>query len=159
MKTSVKILLFAITATSFASCASSNNPTSDTTAATTASATGVEENPYGGFPVDPPAPGETVLTVTVGGVDRNYSLEQLAQLEATTVTLYEPFIQEDATFTGVELSILFEESSITGESSVKTVALNEYSYANTAAAFTGSDAILAYKQNGMPIAMDRGGPI
>ena len=157
MKTSAKILLFAITATSFASCASSNNPTSDTTAATTVAT--IEENPYGGFPVDPPAPGETVLTVTVGGVDRNYSLEQLAQLEATTVTLYEPFIQEDATFTGVELSILFEESAISGEDSVNTIALNEYSYSNTAATFTGSGAILAYKQNGMPIAMDRGGPI
>lgn len=154
MKTLAKILFFAITTASVASCSSSNDLTSDTTAAAT-----VEENPYGGFPVDPPAPDETVLTVTVGGVDRNYSLEQLAQLGATTVTVYEPFIQTDATFTGVELSVLFEESAITGEDSVKTIALNEYSYSNTAAAFAGSDAILAYKQNGMPIAMDRGGPI
>jgi len=154
VKTLAKILFFAIAVSSVASCSSSNDLTSDTTTAAT-----VEENPYGGFPVDPPAPDETVLTVTVGGVDHNYSLEQLAQLGATTVTVYEPFIQRDSTFTGVELSVLFEESAITGEDSVKTVALNEYSYSNTATAFTGSDAILAYKQNGMPIAMDRGGPI
>lgn len=157
MKTLTKILFFAIAVSSVASCSSSNDLTSDTTAA--AKAATVEENPYGGFPVDPPAPDETVLTVTVGGVDHNYSLEQLAQLGATTVTVYEPFIQRDSTFTGVELSVLFEESAITGEDSVKTIALNEYSYSNTAAAFAGSDAILAYKQNGMPIAMDRGGPI
>ena len=119
----------------------------------------IAENPYGGFPVDPPAPGETVLTVTVRGVDHNYSLEQLEQLGATTVTVFEPFIQKDSTFTGVELSVLFEELAITGEDSVKTVALNEYSYTNTARAFTGSGAILAYEQDGMPIAMDRGGPI
>lgn len=159
MRTLAKILFLAITATSVAGCASSNDLASDTTVAATATVTGVEENPYGGFPVDPPAPDEVVLTVTVGGVDRNYTLEQLAQLGATTVTLYEPFIQVDATFTGVELSVLFEESAISGEDSVNTIALNEYAYANTAATFTGTGAILAYKQNGMPIAMDRGGPI
>lgn len=157
MKYLAKVMFLAIATTSVAGCASSNDLASDTTAAATVATVG--ENPYGGFPIDPPAPDETVLTVTVGGIDRNYSLEQLAQLEATTVTLYEPFIQEDATFTGVELSVLFEESAISGDDSVNTIALNEYSYANTAAAFSGSGAILAYKQNGMPIAMDRGGPI
>jgi len=157
VKKLAKILFFAIAVSSVASCSSSNDQSSDTTAAATVAP--LEENPYGGFPIDPPAPDETVITVTVGGVDHNYSLEQLAELVATTVTVYEPFIQSDSTFTGVELSVLFDESAITGEDSVKTVALNEYSYSNTAAAFADSGAILAYKQNGMPIAMDRGGPI
>ena len=155
MKTLTKIVLFAIIATSIGSCARSNDLVSDTTAA----ATPVGENPYGGFPVDPPAPDETVLTVTVRGKDYTYSLEQLAQLEAITVKVFEPFIQRDSTFTGIALSVLFEQTAIAGEDSVKTVALNEYSYTNTALAFTGSDAILAYKQDGFPIAMDRGGPI
>ncbi len=157
MKFFAKILCVAITATTAAGCSSANDMSSDTT--TAGVETPVAENPYGGFPVDPPAPNEIVLTVTVGNVDHHFSLEQLAQLGAITVSLYEPFIQEDATFTGVELSKLFEESAISGTDLVHTIALNDYSYANTAEEFTGSGAILAYEQNGVPIPMDRGGPI
>ena len=132
MKTLVRILFIVATVTSIISCSNSNDTASDTTAA-------VEGNPYGGFPVDPPAPNETVLTVTVRGKVHTYSLEQLAELGATTVKLYEPFIQKDSTFTGVALSVLFAETAIVGEDSVETVALNEYAYTNTAAAFSGSD--------------------
>lgn len=155
MRYSAKILVLAIAAASVAGCSSANDSASDTAATTGV----ITENPYGGSAIDPPAPNEIVLTVTAGGVDRDYSLEQLAQLGATTVTLYEPFIMANATFTGVELSKLFEESAISGGDLVDTIALNDYTYSIAVREFTDSGAILAYLQNGMPVAMDRGGPI
>ena len=54
---------------------------------------------------------------------------------------------------------IFEATGITGSDIANTVALNEYTYSNTADKFIGSSAVIAFEQNGQPIAMDRGGPI
>ncbi|MEK7295121.1 MAG: molybdopterin-dependent oxidoreductase, partial [Actinomycetota bacterium] len=88
-----------------------------------------------------------------------FTLESLAELPATKVDLYEPFILTRSSFVGVSLADLFDSVGIKAEDKIDTVALNEYRYANTAEKFTASDGLLAYEQNGEPIPMDRGGPV
>jgi len=119
----------------------------------------VEDNPYGGPAVDPPAPDEVILTVKVRGKSTTFSLNQLSDLAVTDTQLFEPFIKQNSQFTGVAIAEIFEATGITGSDIANTVALNEYTYSNTADKFIGSNAVIAFEQNGQPIAMDRGGPI
>jgi hypothetical protein len=118
----------------------------------------VEENPYGGFPVDPPAPNEVVLTVT-GSSSRDYTMSELENLATSEITILEPFAQQTETFRGVPLADLFDESGLQAEQQVATIALNDYRYADSVDAFVSSDGILAVSRNGGPIPMDQGGPI
>lgn len=119
----------------------------------------VEENPYGGPDVDSPAPDEVVLTVRLRGTQTTFSLSQLSALPVTELQLFEPFIKQNSQFTGVAMSEIFNATSISGSDIANTIALNEYTYSNTAEKFIGSNAVIAYEQNGQPIPMDRGGPI
>ena len=109
--------------------------------------------------VDPPLPNETILQVNIRGTVTEYSLESLEKLPVTTVELLEPFIQTRSSFTGISLADLFSAVGIEDADSVSTIALNDFRYINTAKEFTASDGLLAYKQNGKSIPMDRGGPI
>jgi hypothetical protein len=54
---------------------------------------------------------------------------------------------------------LFKLVDIQPDDNVLTVALNDYSYANFAREFVGTEAFLAYEQDGSAILMSRGGPI
>lgn len=127
--------------------------------ADTASVPAEAENPYGAGIIDPPLPDEPILTVTKAGKSLTYSLNQLRELEATSAEVYEPFVLGNASFTGVALSVLFDAVGITDDDEVKTLAINEYVYADTAKDFTTSEGILAYEENGNDISVDRGGPI
>ena len=134
---------------------SSSDSSSDTTVVSPVAT----DNPYGAGLVDPPQPRESILQVDVRGVVTGFTLESLAELPATKVDLYEPFILTRSSFVGVSLADLFDSVGIKAEDKIDTVALNEYRYANTAEKFTASDGLLAYEQNGEPIPMDRGGPV
>lgn len=117
-----------------------------------------DSNPYGSFDVDPPAPGEIILTVE-GGAIADLSLEDLKELPVATVTVLEPFVQETHTYDGVLLEILFDIADVDLAVDVDTIALNDYRFQDGAEALVDAGAIVAYAEDGEPIAMDRGGPV
>ena len=127
-------------------------------AASTPSASAAVENPYGGFPVDPPADDEVVLTVT-GTESIDYTMPELEALAQVESTINEPFVGLQQSFTGVELETLFEASGIELTDTVSTIALNDYKYDDAASAFVGSKGMLALTRDGSIIPMDQGGPI
>lgn len=138
-------------------CSSGNEDSSSTTTAKSAPTT---ENPYGAdIEVDPPAPGETVLTVTSPTGEKTYSLEQIAALGSQSVTINEPFVNKKQTFSAVPLEALLAPSGLTGSQMIDTTAINEYEYSNTAQSFVDGEALLAYELNGKPIPYDQGGPV
>lgn len=136
-------------------CAAGNDEVAEDLAVDTST---VSENPYGGFPVDPPAPDETVLSLE-GATSLELSLDDLREMPSTTVTILEPFVQQTATFEGVDLEALLALSDIGSDAVLETVALNEYIFEDSAQALVDAGAIIAYAENGGIIAMDRGGPI
>lgn len=132
--------------------------TSEVGAANKPSPSATAENPYGGFPVDPPADDEIVLTVT-GTETIDYTMPELEALAQVEVTISEPFVNLEQTFAGVELETLFEASGIELTDTVATIALNDYKYEDKGSAFVDSKGILALSRDGDIIAMDQGGPI
>ena len=139
------------------SCSSGNEDSSSTTTAKSAPTT---ENPYGAdIEVDPPASGESVLTVTGPAGEKTYSLEQIAALGPETVTINEPFVNKKQTFTAVPMEALLAPSGLTGSQMIDTTAINEYVYSNTAESFVSGGALLAYELDGKPIPYDQGGPV
>jgi hypothetical protein len=116
------------------------------------------ENPYGGFPIDPPAADEVVLTIT-GSQSRDYTMGELDELATQEVTILEPFVKQVETFRGVPLSELFLDNGISSGSQVATIALNDYRYTDSVDAFTASSGLLAVSRDGKAIPMDEGGPI
>jgi len=120
----------------------------------TASAT----NPYGGFPVDPPAATDVVLTVT-GTSTVNFTYAELQDMATEQVAIHEPFIGKDQSFSGIPLAELFTRAGIAPTDKVDTVALNDYHFADTAAKFEDAKGVLAVLRAGSPIPMDQGGPI
>lgn len=130
----------------------------DTSDATPSEDLAAAENPYGGFPVDPPAADEVVLTIT-GTAARDYTMGELLESASQEVTILEPFVQQVETFQGIPLSELFSDNGLSAGSQVTTIALNDYRYTDSVEAFTNSNGILAVSRDGEPIPMDEGGPI
>lgn len=119
----------------------------------------VADNPYGGIDVPPPSPDETVLTIVNAGEALSLSLVDLREFESVEETVFEPFVKAEITFAGVSMADLFEAAGIEPSDEVITVALNEYTYTNLAEEFVGTDAFVAFEQDGGAIPMDRGGPL
>jgi hypothetical protein len=122
------------------------------------SPTEAPENPYGGFPIDPPADDEVVLSI-----DGNPGLElTYAEMQARATVTYdivEPFVARAESFTGVLLSDLAQEAGLPADAQVTTLALNGYEYADSLATLVDSDAMIAVFRDGEIIPMDEGGPI
>ena len=116
------------------------------------------DNPYGGFDVPPPAPDDIVLSVD-GPAPLELSLVDLQGFPRTSVTIVEPFVQEEHTYEGVLLEEIFTRAGISPDTTVDTVALNDYRYSDVAEVLIASGAILAFFEDGEPIAMNRGGPL
>lgn len=131
----------------------------DDTAGASESVPVIEENPYGASDIESPAIDEVILTVRANGKQTTFSLAQLLEFPVSDFNIYEPFIKQNSQFSGVAMSEIFKTTGISGSDIATTIALNEYAYSNTADKFIGSNAVIAYEQNGSPIAMDRGGPI
>lgn len=119
----------------------------------------VGENPYGGVDVPPPTPDEPILSIVNRGEALSLSLDDLREFDQVKETVFEPFVKAEMTFVGVTMADLFEAAGIESSDEVFTVALNEYVYTNFAQEFVGTDAFVAYEQDGGPIAMDQGGPL
>jgi len=113
---------------------------------------------YGGFPVDPPADDEVVLTI-VGSRTVELTMGELDALALRRVTFVEPFVKVEQTFRVVALADLLELAGIAPGDTVDTIALNDYRYRDTARALLDADALLAVGRDGGPIPMNAGGPI
>jgi hypothetical protein len=118
----------------------------------------VDQEIYGGFPIDPPAPDEVVLTLE-GDVRVELTMSELEAMAVAEVTLDEPFVRRRETFRVIPLEALFELAGIGDDETVQTIALNDYRYSDRAGALRAADALLAVARDGQPIPMDAGGPI
>lgn len=132
---------------------------SDDQSATSTVETATTDNLYGGVDVPPPTPDEPILDIANSGDVTSYSLNDLREFTLVEETVFEPFVKSDSTFVGVSMADLFEAAGIEPSDEVITIALNEYIYTNFASEFTGTDAFVAFEQDGGPIPMDRGGPL
>lgn len=154
MRRSVVVFSSLMLITGFAACSGESSEESQST-----TAAAVVENPYGGPDVPPPSPGEPILKLINGEKTLSLSLDDLRQLPQIEAKVFEPFVKSEILFKGVSMDELFKLVDIQPDDNVLTVALNDYSYANFAREFVGTEAFLAYEQDGSAILMSRGGPI
>jgi len=138
---------------SLSACASEVEDSQSTTT------TAVNENPYGGPDVPPPSPDEPILKLINGEKTLSLSLNDLRDLPQVEARVFEPFVKSEISFKGVAMNELFRLVDIESDDNVLTVALNDYTYSNYAREFVGTEAFLAYEQEGGAILMSRGGPI
>ena len=117
------------------------------------------KNPYGTGNVDPAAPNEVILTITKGSKKVEFAYPRLQKLKQSTITIYEPFLKKRQSFTVIPLKNLFNLAGISGKDRVKTLALNDYLFTESAENFISANTYLAIKVNGQPIGYDQGGPI
>jgi len=150
-----------VAALSLTACASSSDGAGSSAApSTSASASPSETNPYGAAVVDPLGPDEPVITLSGGTAGTvGLTLAELEALGTETVTIYEPFVKKQQTFTGVPLSAVLDRDGIASTQTIDTIALNDYEYSSLASALEDSDAILATQRDGEPIPYDQGGPV
>ncbi|MGD9957058.1 MAG: molybdopterin-dependent oxidoreductase [Candidatus Nanopelagicales bacterium] len=133
---------------------------SSASASVPASASPSETNPYGAAVVDPLGPDEPVLTLSGGSAGKvGLTLAELEALGTVTVTINEPFVKKQQTFTGVPLSAVLDREGAASGAMIDTIALNDYEYSAPAARLEGSQAIIATQRDGQPIPYDQGGPV
>jgi hypothetical protein len=113
---------------------------------------------YGGFPVDPPAADEVVLTL-VGTRTVDLTMGELDAMAVREVTFVEPFVKVEQTFRVVPLADLLALAGIGPDDVVDTIALNDYRFRDGSGALVEADALLAVGRDGGPIPMDAGGPV
>ena len=156
--TVVSVVGVLLVASLLAACGGDDSSSSTTAAPSDATTT--TESPYGeALQVDPPGPDEVVLTVTGPSGTQTYTMDQLREAATTTISVDEPFVKQRIEFSGVPMAQLFEPAGIAGAAVVDTIALNDYAFDAPANVFTDSDAIIAVKQAGGDIPIDKGGPI
>ncbi|WP_165774142.1 molybdopterin-dependent oxidoreductase [Mycolicibacterium sphagni] len=117
------------------------------------------QNPYGIGTIDPPPPGQPVLTVSGGNTPLALTLDQLNELGRTTVALDEPFVKRRETYSGVPLAVVLGKAGIPDSATVDTVGLDDYHYVSAAKPMIESRALIATQRDGTPIPYDQGGPI
>jgi hypothetical protein len=118
-----------------------------------------EKNPYGAPAVDPAAPNESIFTVSKGAKKATFTFSQLKKMKTSKVTIFEPFVKKNQTFTVIPMKDFFKRVGISGSDSVSTVALNDYIFKSTAAKFVAANALIAIERNGVEIPYDQGGPV
>ena len=141
----------------FTGLSACGSDSSGETQSTTSAA--VVENPYGGPDVPPPSPDEPILKLINGEKTLSLSLNALRDLPQVEARVFEPFVKSEISFKGVAMDELFKLIDIQPDDNVLTVALNDYTYSNFAREFVGTEAFIAYEQDGGAILMSRGGPI
>ncbi|MDY7101912.1 MAG: molybdopterin-dependent oxidoreductase [Actinomycetota bacterium] len=112
-----------------------------------------------------PPEGETVLEVTGGLVTNTddgleLDLDMLERMRTVELELFEPFVEERMTFRGVPLEDVVELAGVPdGATTMRTVALNEYEVDIPLDVLDTEGVLLAYEGDGVPLALDEGGPI
>jgi hypothetical protein len=115
-------------------------------------------NPYGASPIDPPAANEVILKLSHKDHVINFRFKDLTKIKSSVITIHEPFVKKNQSFTAIPLRALFAKVGITASEIVETRALNDYIYSNTANSFLNADGYLAIFRNGKLIPYDQGGP-
>jgi hypothetical protein len=113
---------------------------------------------YGGFPIDPPAPDEVVLTLE-GSRTVEFTMAELDGLAQRQVTFIEPFVKVEQSFRVVALADLLVLAGIGPDDVVDTIALNDYRYRDEVRVLIEADTLLAVARDGAPIPMNAGGPV
>lgn len=109
-----------------------------------------------------PAPeGDVVLTIAAGDATPDWDLATLGELEQHELTIVEPFLDEEVTFTGPLWSDVLRASGIDLEAttSVELVALDDFVADIPTDATTLDGLLLATAADGQPIDIADGGPI
>lgn len=117
------------------------------------------KNPYGTGNIDPAAPNEVILTITKGSRKITFAYPRLQKMKQSTITIYEPFLKKRQSFSVIPLNTFFAFAGVSGKDRVKTTALNDYTFTESAENFNAANAYLAIKVDGQPIGYDQGGPI
>lgn len=117
------------------------------------------KNPYGTGTIDPAAPNEIILTISKGSKRVEFAYPRLQKMKQSNISIYEPFLKKRQSFSVIPLKSLFNLAGIAGKDRVKTTALNDYVFKETAENFIAAEAYLAIKVDGQPIGYDQGGPI
>jgi hypothetical protein len=117
------------------------------------------KNPYGTGTIDPAAPNEVILTIRKGSKKVEFAFPRLQKMKQSKISIYEPFLKKRQSFSVIPLKSLFNLAGIAGKDRVKTLALNDYVFTESAENFIEADAYLAIKVDGQPIGYDQGGPI
>lgn len=116
-------------------------------------------NPYGAPVVDPAGPNESIFFISKGAKKVDFTFSQLKKMKSSKVTIFEPFVKKNQTFTVITIRDLFKRVGITGRDIVSTIALNDYVFMSTATKFTSANGLIAIERNGVAIPYDQGGPI
>ncbi len=98
-----------------------------------------------------------VLTIEYNGEKEEFTLDDLKELEKTTITTYDPHLKKEIQYEGVSL-VTIKEVLRTECSSVKVIAKDGYNTAIDAEDFD-MGIIIAYKADGEHISQGKGGPI
>ena len=110
----------------------------------------------------PEVTGDVVLTVTtVDDVEVDWDLDTLAMLEQQQLTIVEPFIEEEQTFTGPLWADVLRASGIDLDAghTIELMALDDYVAEIPTDPATLDRAVLAHLVDGDPIPIEEGGPI
>jgi hypothetical protein len=116
-------------------------------------------NPYGGANIDPLPANATIFSVVNGKKTINYSKNDLLAIKSSIITIYEPFVKKNQSFTVIPLDYFLGKSSISASKSIDTIALNDYIYTNKAGNFSKAKAFIAFKRFGKDIPYNQGGPL
>lgn len=109
-----------------------------------------------------PAPsGRIVLTVTSDAGSVDWDIETLALLDQQTLTIEEPFLKQEHTYTGPLWRDVLRASGVDVDAGelVELVALDDYAAEIPTDADTLDGVVLAHLDDGAPIEIADGGPI
>ncbi len=116
-------------------------------------------NPYGASSVDPAGPTEIIFSVSKKGKKFSFTTAKLGALKSSEITVFEPFLKKRQRFTVIPMKTFFALVGISGADKVRTAALNDYIFTETAANFVAANGYIAIKRNGIDIPYDQGGPV
>lgn len=116
-------------------------------------------NPYGASSVDPAGPTEVIFSVSKKGKKVSFTTAKLGTLKSSVISVYEPFLKKRQSFTVIPMKTFFALVGISGTDKVRTTALNDYIFTETAANFVSANGYIAIKRNGVDIPYDQGGPV
>lgn len=113
--------------------------------------------------LEQPAAEDVVLTVRGGASNSDdglqLSLEQIESIGTVEVSVYEPFVDEDITFTAVPWETVLELADLPEDvETLHTVAYNEYEVDIPVSVGDSPGAYLATRADGEPIPVADGGP-
>ncbi len=155
MRSRLLILALAAAALAVSGCS-----TSAPAATTSPPPSAPSPNPYGAAAIAPLGAAAPVVTVVGGGSgDVGLTMAELEGLGTTTVTVSEPFVKKQQSFTGVRLADILDKAGIAKTDTIDTIALNDYEYAASVSDLQASHALIPTGRDGEPIPYDQGGPV